>query len=124
MKFIFKVILTATLCYVVELFLPWWTVAIVSFGVNVAFPTKGFNAFLSGFLGVGLLWLGMAWMIDAQSGGLLTERVAGIFELTNPIWMIALTGGVGGLVGGLAGLSGTLFRNLRRREEVKGSYYA
>ena len=69
MKFIFKVILTAAVCYVVELFLPWWTVAIVSFGVNVALPTNGFNAFLSGFLGVGLLWLGMAWLIDAQSGG-------------------------------------------------------
>ncbi len=124
MKFIFKMILTAALCYVVELFLPWWTVAIVSFGVNVAFPTKGANAFLSGFLGVGLLWLGMAWLIDAQSGGLLTERVAGIFTFENPIWMIALTGGVGGLVGGLAGLSGALFRNLRRSEEAKGSYYA
>ncbi|MGB3780849.1 MAG: hypothetical protein WA960_20970 [Tunicatimonas sp.] len=124
MKFIFKVILTAAVCYVVELFLPWWTVALVSFGVNLVLPTKGFNAFLSGFLGVGLLWLGVAWLIDSQSGGLLTERVAGIFEFTNPVWMIALSGGIGGLVGGLAGLCGTLFRNLRRSEEVKGSYYA
>ena len=123
MKFIFKVILIAAVCYVVELFLPWWTVALVSFGVNLVLPTKGFNAFLSGFLGVGLLWLGIAWLIDAQSGGLLTGRIAGIFEFTNPIWMIALTGGVGGLIGGLAGLTGTLFRNLRRSEEVKGSYY-
>ena len=123
MKFIFKVILIAAVCYVVELFLPWWTVALVSFGVNLVLPTKGFNAFLSGFLGVGLLWLGIAWLIDARSGGLLTERVAGIFEFTNPIWMIALTGGIGGMIGGLAGLTGTLFRNLRRSEEVKGSYY-
>lgn len=124
MKFIFKIIVIITLCYVAELFLPWWIVAVISFVVNVALPTRGGTAFLSGFLGVGLLWLGMAWLINSRSGGTLTEMVAGIFELSNPIWMIALAGGVGGLVGGFAGLSGSLLRNLRRSEEAKGSYYA
>ena len=123
MRFIAKLILIAGSCYVAEQFLPWWSVAICAFVVNFFLPAKGFDAFLSGFLGVGLLWLGFAWLIDADTSGLLTEKVASIFEFDTSFLLVALAGLVGGLVGGFAALSGSLFRNLRHSEDSKGSYY-
>lgn len=124
MKFIAKIILTASLCYVAELFFPWWTVAVCAFAVNVFLPTKGFNAFLSGFLGVGLLWLVFAWLIDMETSSLLTEKISTLFTLSNSTLLVALTGLVGGLVGGFAAMSGSMFRNLRQSEEPKSSYYS
>ena len=123
MKFIAKIILTASACYLTELFFPWWIIAVCAFVINLFLPTKGFNAFLSGFLGVGLLWLISAWLIDTETSSLLTEKVSSLFYLSNSTLLVALTGLVGGLVGGFAAMSGSLFRNLRQSEEPKSSYY-
>ncbi len=123
MKFVLKMLLIAGLCYLTQLFLPWWVVAFCAFGVNLFLPTKGFNAFLSGFLGVGLLWLAVASTIDVRTDGLLTDKVAAIMSLSPPFLLVAVTGLIGGLVGGMAALTGTLLRNLRHSEDVKGSYY-
>ena len=123
MKFIAKLVLTASSCYVAELFFPWWIVAVCAFIINLFLPTKGFNAFLSGFLGVGLLWLLFAWLIDIDTSSVLTEKVASLLTLNNASLLVALTGMVGGLVGGFAAVSGSLFRNLRQSEDPKSSYY-
>ena len=123
MRFIVKLVLTAASCYVAELFFPWWIVAVCAFVINLFLPSKGFNAFLSGFLGVGLLWLLFAWLIDLDTSSLLTEKVASVLTLTDSSLLVALTGLVGGLVGGFAAMSGSLFRNLRHSEDPKSSYY-
>ena len=123
MTFILKLLLIAALCYLAQLFLPWWIIAVCAFGVNLFLPTKGFNAFLSGFLGVGLLWLIYAGLIDQRTDSLLTEKVAEIMQFNNAYLLVALTGLVGGLVGGMAALTGSLLRNLRHSEDAKDSYY-
>lgn len=124
MRFIFNIILIAALAYLLELFLPWWSVIMAAFIVNMWLPTKGFNAFLSGFLGVGLLWLLYAWLIDAESSSILSSRMAGIFGLANPAMMIALTGLAGGIAGGFAALSGSQFRRIFMKEAPKRGYYS
>lgn len=123
MKFIAQLVLIAGLGYVAEQFFPWWIVAVCAFGVNVVLPTRGVNAFLSGFLGVGLLWLVSAAIIDQRTDSLLTEKVAGIMLLNNAFWLVALAGLIGGVVGGMAALTGSLLRNLRHSEDTKDSYY-
>ena len=123
MKFITKIVLIAGLCYVAELLFPWWSIAICAFVVNLLLPTRGFNAFLSGFLGVGLLWLSFSWLIDWNTESLLTDKVADILMLNNALALVAASGLVGGLVGGLAALSGSLLRNLRQSEEPQSGYY-
>lgn len=123
MKFIVKLLLIAGSCYIAELFLPWWSVAICAFSVNLLIPTRGFNAFLSGFLGVGLLWLLFAWLIDWNTNSLLTSKVAEVMRLNNTLLLVAVSGLVGGITGGLAALTGSLFRNLRHSEEPKSGYY-
>lgn len=112
MKFILKVVLIAGLSYLAELFLPWWSVVICAFLVGLILPTKGFNDFLSGFLGVGLLWLIFAWSIDMDTDSVLTSQVAPLLGVNNALVVVALTGLLGGIAGGFGTLSGSQLRRI------------
>jgi len=111
MKFITATILTALLAFISGLFLPWWGIAIAALLVAVLVHQKAGKAFLSGLLGIFLLWAGLAWWIDIKNNGVLSERIALILPLNgNSVLLIGITALVGGLVGGLAALSGSFLR--------------
>jgi hypothetical protein len=107
MKFLYQTIITAALAFVLQSFLPWWTMAIAAAGVGYYFGTKGLLSFSAGFLGVGLLWLGMALFIDVSTHSILTEKINKILPLNSYL----LTTLIGGLVGGFAALTGTLIKS-------------
>jgi len=123
MRFLAKTILITGLCYITQQFFPWWSIAICAFLVSFVLPTKGLSAFLSGFLGVGLLWLLFAWSIDVSTDSVLTEKIAQLFSLNQAGLLIAATGTIGGITGGFASLTGSLLRNINRAEPVKPGYY-
>jgi uncharacterized membrane protein YbjE (DUF340 family) len=123
MKFITKIVLTAALSYAAELFLPWWSVIFCAFAIGFIFPTKGFDDFLGGFLGVGLLWLGFAWGIDLHTDSILTKQVAPILYMNNALMVVAVTGLLGGIVGGFAALSGSQLRRIFLPEPPKVGYF-
>ncbi len=122
MKFILKVILIAALSYVLQLFLPWWAVVISGFLVGALVPTPGYISFLSGFLGAGLLWLIFAFALHNNSDSILTERIAQIFSLGQPAFLIIISALIGGLAGGLGALSGSQFYRLFVKEKKKSMY--
>ena len=122
MRFILKVILIAGLSYLAELFLPWWAVVICAFLIGVILPTKGFNDFLGGFLGVGLLWLIFAWMIDADTNSILSQQIATVLKVNSALVLVAVTGLVGGLLGGLGALSGSQLRRIFMEDPPKAGY--
>ncbi|MFP4092554.1 MAG: hypothetical protein ACLFUB_02220 [Cyclobacteriaceae bacterium] len=124
MRFIFKMILIAAFGYLAELFLPWWSVVLVAFLVGFWLPNKGITAFLAGFLGVGLLWMIYAWLIDLESSSILSERLSGIFSMNSGVMMIIITGLVGGLTGAFAALSGSQFRRIFIKDAPKRGYYS
>ena len=123
MLFIIRLLIIAVLSYLAELFFPWWSVVICAFFVGAIMRTRGINAFLSGFLGVGLLWLIAAWIIDAQSSAVLSEKVAAIFQLNQSVLIIVITAFTGAIVGGLGALSGNYFRDIFEPEKPKSRYY-
>jgi hypothetical protein len=104
MKFLYQLIATVILSFLLQNFLPWWTMAIGSFAISYYFGNKGFISFCAGFLGVGLLWLGMAMFIDVTTQSILTEKINRIL----PLNVFVLSTLIGGLVGGLASLTGSL----------------
>ena len=104
MKFLYQTLATIIGCLVVQYFLPWWTIAIVAFGFGYYFNSKGAISFLSGFISVGILWLIMAYTIDASTKSILTEKINKLFPLNVYVLMII----VGGLVGGFAALTGAV----------------
>ena len=111
MKFIAAIILTALLAFISGLFLPWWGIAIAALLVAVIINQNAGKAFLSGFLGVQLLWLGLAWWINMNNQGVLAKKIALVLPLEgNTVYLILVTGIVGGLVAGFAAMSGSFLR--------------
>lgn len=106
MKFLIQVIATVIACFVLQSFLPWWTMAIGASAVAYFVGNKGFVSFSAGLLGVGILWLGMALYIDNATHSILTEKVSKLLPL-NAFLITAL---VGGLVGGFAALTGAVLK--------------
>jgi len=113
MKIIVAIVLTAFLAYVVGLYstLPWWLFAVTSFIVALAIHQKPGKAFLSGFLGLFLLWAVLAFMKDAANDHILSAKVAQLLlKSSSSIAIILVTGIVGGLVSGFAALTGSYLR--------------
>lgn len=113
MKFIISTILTALLCFVLGLYLPWWSIAIGAFIVALAVHQAGWKAFLSGFIALFLLWSGHAWLISEANEGLLAKKISVlILNIENPFLLILVTGLIGALVAGLAAVTGSLARKI------------
>ena len=111
MKFLTATLLTSLLAFISGLFLPWWGIAITSLLVALLVHQKAGKAFLAGMLGVFLLWVGLAWWIDMKNNGVLSKKVAVVLPLGgNALLLILLTGIVGGLVAGMAAMSGSFLR--------------
>jgi hypothetical protein len=112
MKFFIQLIITAIAAFTLELFLPWWSIAIAAF--ITGYLLKSRMNFLAGFLGVGLLWCIKAWLLEATASATLTDRVAAIFKVGMPV-LLLITCIIGGLVGGFAAMSGASLKRDSRR---------
>ena len=94
-------------------YLPWWGIAIAAFLVSAAIPQKPGYSFLSGFLGVFLLWEVLAWWIDNKNNGILSQKIAVLIPLGgSTVLLIVITSLVGALVAGSAALAGCYARRL------------
>ena len=113
MKFIVAIILTALLAFVAGLKFPWWTIAIAALIVGLFIHQRAGKAFLSGFIGVFLLWALIALMIDQKNAGILSSKIASVLPLGGSgILLILVTGLIGGLVGGCGGWAGSALRKV------------
>jgi hypothetical protein len=111
MKYVLAILLTALLSFVMGLFLPWWSIAFAAFFVSLLIRQKPAMSFLSGFLGVFLLWEVLAWWIDNRNDSILSQKIAQIIPLGgSPILLILLTSVTGALVGGFAAISGSFLQ--------------
>lgn len=110
MNFLKQLVATALLCLALQYFFPWWTLVIGSFAAGYWAGNKGFVSFAAGFLGVALLWVITAMLIDAQTNSILTEKVAQLFPTKTPALLYVLTAVVGGLTAGFAALAGALVK--------------
>lgn len=122
MKLIIRLIVIGALTYFLSPFFTWWTAMVVAFLVSYISPSSGLNAFVAGFLGVGLVWMGHAWNIDVLNDSSFSTKVAEIMQVSDPILLVFTTGLIGGLAGGFASLSGTSFRSLFIKPKQRSLY--
>lgn len=106
-QIVFIVLLSA----LAQLVLPWWSIALVAFGVCFWRSVRGGQAFLCGLLGVALVWLIYALAIHLRTEGVFTGRMGLLlFKSESAALPLLVTVILGGLVGGLSGLTGFLVR--------------
>lgn len=115
MRFLLATLLTAVLAFLAGLFLPWWSIALVAFLVALFLSQHIGLGFLSGFLGIFILWGLLAFWIDVKNESILSHKVAQLFPLGgSSVLMILVTALVGALVGGFAAMAGSSLRPAKR----------
>lgn len=92
--------------------LPWWILALVCFALAFWLARRVGEAFWAGFAGIALGWLALGLFFHLSNNGILTGRIATLFSLPSPWLLLVITPLVGGLVGGLAALTGYFFRRV------------
>lgn len=113
MRLFISILLIALLSYAAEFYFAWWMIALVAFLVALFAGLKPAGAFVAGFTGIALLWLCVAAMHDLPNNHILSQRMADvIFKTPNHALLLILTVLIGGLVGGMAGWSGSLVRRI------------
>ena len=113
MKFIISILLSGLLTYAVGIYgdLPWWSFVITNLIIAIALPIKPAQAFVTGALGVGSLWAGLAFGTDMANNHILSTKVANILPMGGSyILLIFATASIGALLGGLASLTGSFVR--------------
>jgi hypothetical protein len=101
-------------CFIVQSFLPWWTIAPVCFLCAYFFSTSMKQAFGLGFCGVFILWFAKILSLSIPNEHLLANKIGQVFTLPeSPYkWLIILLFSctIGGLTGGISSLCGSIFR--------------
>ncbi|RYC67758.1 MULTISPECIES: hypothetical protein [Spirosoma] len=106
-----QIIAIAVLSLLVQLVFPWWSLAVVSFAICCWRSPGAGRAFVYGFVGVGIVWLLYALMIQLRTDGVFVGRMSELLFKTNGgVLPVLVTTLVSGLVGGLAGVAGFFVR--------------
>ena len=103
-------LIIAILSLILQYFLPWWIIAPIAFGMSLWIARSGKQAFGSGFLAIFLLWLIIGLAHTLPNENILANRVGSMLKLPessiNWVFVLLISGIVGGLASGLAALSG------------------
>lgn len=117
MRFIVQLIFISLLALVLALFLPWWSIALAA--AAGGFLVKSNANFLSGFLGIAVLWTIRAMVIDMNAAVPLAGQIATLLMVNSKAILFLVTAILGGLVGGFAALTGAQLR----KEKKRSRYY-
>jgi hypothetical protein len=112
MKFLLQTIAIAVTACILEIFLPWYSLAVAAFVFGFALKTKA--NFLAGFIAIAGLWAVRIWLLTSASSSDLPARVAQLFTLPKNEYLVLVSIAIGGLVGGFAALTGAILRPRKR----------
>lgn len=119
MKFWIAILLTALLGFAFPLYLWWWSFAVTSCLVAFIMQQTPGKSFLAGFLAIAFLWAVQALVLDAANNHLLSRKVALLLPFNGSGVALVVTASIiGGLVSGMAALTGSFAVNEKFRTET------
>ncbi len=100
-------IITFILALVFSFFLPWWSVMTAAIIAALLFELKGFAVFYIPFLSIFLFWTLYSFILSNTNDFTLAKKIAVLLPLGgNPYLLILVTGVIGGIAAGIAGIFG------------------
>jgi hypothetical protein len=108
-----SILLSAIACFAIGIYaaLPWWSFVITNFIIALAIPQKPLVSFLTGALGVGAIWAGLAVGMDMANNHILSTKVAQILPLNGSyVLLIVITALIGFILGGMSSLTAAYLR--------------
>lgn len=108
MRFSLLIILILILGFIIQSFLPWWSIMLVAGILTLFFQLSTTQRSLAGFLGVFLLWGSYAIYLNMLNSGILAEKMGMLFGGLGGMTLVLITAIVGGLFGGLGAMTASL----------------
>lgn len=112
MKSIISIISLIIIGFILQSFLPWWIIVFTAIIVGIVAKMGGTRSFGIGFLSIALLWGVYAGWIDQANAGRLSSRMGELFGGIAGYQLILIVALVGGILGGMGMLTGSLARKL------------
>lgn len=117
MKNLSNFLLTLVLGIILSLFLSWWAVMIAAFLSGAIVRLRNVATFFVPFLAIALFWIVNAWMLSSTNDFILAKKIAELLPLQGHVWLLLLvTGVIGGLAAGIAGVFGNQCRAIFAKE--------
>ncbi len=101
--------------FLLNLFLPWWSIALPGLLFGYLFNKEGGSSFGWGFLALFILWGGQALYIHFANDAILSTRIAEMLQVGSPLVVVLVTAIIGGIVSGLATLTGAVLKDTPRK---------
>lgn len=117
MRFFLQVLLIALTGFLLEWWLPWWSVSIA--GALGGYILRSKANFLAGFVGIAILWYVVIWRIETLAAADLASQVAAIFNNVPKNVLLVITCLLGGLTGGLASYTASLLRKPKPQSKYR-----
>lgn len=112
MKYILSILGVIALGFILQSFLPWWTIAVAAAIIGAIFKLNNLQSFLVGFLGIALLWGAYAAFLNNGNEGILAAKMGALFGGLSAVSLILVTALLGGIIGGFGALTGRLGRSI------------
>ena len=107
---------TLILALVFSFFMPWWSIMVAAFIAGFLFSLKKAAVFFVPFLAILLLWMVYSLMISSGNDFTLAKKIAVLLPLGGNAYLLLLvTGIVGGVAAGIAGIFGKQCQVLLRK---------
>lgn len=102
---------------IAQMYFPWWSIAVVGFLVGLWAHESPSKSFAYGTAAMTFLWAAYGGIQSSANAGIMNASIAKMLGgAISGTQLIFITGLVGGLVGGMSAMTGTMLRNLIAKE--------
>jgi hypothetical protein len=117
MKNSIHLIATIAIAYLFTFFsMDWWSVMLAAALTGLIIPLKGFKVFAIPFLSILIFWSVYAFVLSNGNDFRLSKQIGVLLGIgEQPYLVILITGIIGGLAAGVAGIFGKQLSNLKSK---------
>lgn len=103
----FNFIATIIIAHILSQILPWWAIMVAAFATSLFITLKRFAVFFVPFFAIFVFWFVYSYLLSNSNDFILAKKIAILLPLNgNAYLLILVTGLIGGIAAGIAGVFG------------------